>query len=196
MPPEIRAFEYAMGMFSVLIGLAVADVATSFHRLLRVRAAVRWDPLALLAACYALCTAISMWFDLWGVRNFAATRHFLFYIAMVVQFFLLFLLAAASLPDERDEGRDLRAFYATNHRQFWALLVLFQLVYVVFGIYFGGSEVGRTPLGLQILGFTLMCVPLFVSIVLWAVASRGVHLAGLVILYAVLFLHYGRAQIN
>jgi hypothetical protein len=32
MTPEIRAFEYAVGIFAVLIGLAIADIATSFQR--------------------------------------------------------------------------------------------------------------------------------------------------------------------
>ena len=67
MTPETRAFEYAVGVFAVLIGLAIADVATSFHRLLRSKSTVKWDPLALIAALYALCMAIYMWFDLWGV---------------------------------------------------------------------------------------------------------------------------------
>ena len=75
--PEATAFKYAMGLFSVLIGLAVADVATSFHRLMRVRQTVRWDPLALAAAFYALCITVYMWFDIWGVRHFGATRPFL-----------------------------------------------------------------------------------------------------------------------
>jgi hypothetical protein len=59
--PEIRAFEYSLGLFAVLIGLAVADVANSFHRLVRSRTPVVWDPLALLAALYALCMAVGMW---------------------------------------------------------------------------------------------------------------------------------------
>jgi hypothetical protein len=78
MPPEVRAFEYATGLFAVLIGLAVVDIATSFHRLLNSEKPVRWDPLALMAAFYALCLVVAMWFDLWGVRNFGATRHFPF----------------------------------------------------------------------------------------------------------------------
>ena len=65
MTPEMRAFEYALALFAVLIGLAIVDIATSFHRLLRRRSVVKWDPLALLAALYALCMAIYMWFDLW-----------------------------------------------------------------------------------------------------------------------------------
>jgi hypothetical protein len=35
------------------LGLAVADVATSFHRLMRSRFPVTWDPLTLLAAMIA-----------------------------------------------------------------------------------------------------------------------------------------------
>lgn len=35
MTPEIRAIEFAHGLFSVLLGLAVADIASSLHRLLQ-----------------------------------------------------------------------------------------------------------------------------------------------------------------
>ncbi len=37
-----------MGLLSVLIGLAVVDVATSFHRRARVRGSIKWDPLTLV----------------------------------------------------------------------------------------------------------------------------------------------------
>ena len=62
MTPEMHAFEHSLGLFAVLIGLAVADVANSFHRLMRSRFPVTWDPLTLLAAFYALCMAVGMWF--------------------------------------------------------------------------------------------------------------------------------------
>ena len=114
MTPEMRAFEYALGLFSVLIGLAIDDIATSFHRLVRSRHPVTWDPLALLAALYALLTAIGMWFDLWGVRNVTGARHFFFYLIMVADLFVVFLIAAASLPDDPQSGRDLREFYSWN----------------------------------------------------------------------------------
>ena len=97
MTPEMRAFEYALGLFSVLIGLAVADIATSLHRLLRSKHTVVWDPLALLAAAYALLTAVGMWFDLWGVRNVAGARQFFFYLLMVASLFVVFLAPAPLL---------------------------------------------------------------------------------------------------
>src|SRR5262249_32634583 len=71
----------------------------SLHRLVRSKAAVTWDPLALLAALYALLIAIGMWFDLWGVRNVTAARHFFFYLiyrfAFAAQMSILLLVPVA-----------------------------------------------------------------------------------------------------
>jgi hypothetical protein len=61
MTPDMRACEYAPGLFSVLIGLAVVDIATSVHRLVRRRSVVRWDSLPLLAALYAALSAPDTW---------------------------------------------------------------------------------------------------------------------------------------
>jgi hypothetical protein len=196
MTPEIRAFEYAMGLFSVLVGLAVADIAMSFHRLMRSKQSVRWDPLTLMAAGYALCMAVYMWFDIWGVRNFAATRQFFFYLALVVELFVLFLVAAASLPDETGEAVDLRDYYARNQSYFWTLLTLFQAGYVVFGLYFSADEFAHLPRERMLLLFGLMCLPFVISFVLLLVKPRIVHYIGLGLLFAAMVLHYLPAQIN
>ncbi|HEY7295315.1 MAG TPA: hypothetical protein VH916_09740 [Dehalococcoidia bacterium] len=196
MTPEIRAFEYALGLFAVLIGLAVADVATSFHRLARGRAPVVWDPLCLAAALFALCMAVGMWFDLWGVRHFAATRHFFFYLSMVAEFFVLFLIAAASLPDEVREGCDLREHYARNRRYFWTLVALFQFSYLLNGLYFVGGMLPRLSLASMLFAVNNLCVPLLIALVLVSVRSRAVHYAGVVLLFVSFAVHYAPYQIN
>jgi hypothetical protein len=190
MTPEIRAFEYALGLFAVLIGLAVADIATSFHRLVRSKAAVVWDPLALGAALYALFMAVCIWFDIWGVRNFAATRHFLFYVSLVADMFILFLIAAASLPDEPEEGADLRAYYAGNRRYFWGLVSLYQLAYLANGIYFIGGMLLQLPFAYTVLAFVQMGLPLIISVSLMLVRSRTFHYIALGLLYAVMLYHF------
>jgi len=196
MTPEIRAFEYAMGLFSVLIGLAIADIAVSFHRLTRSKLQVRWDPLTLGAALYTLCMAVYMWFDIWGVRHFAITRHFLFYLGLVAALFVLFLAAAASLPDEVSEAVNLREYYARNRRYFWSLIALFQFGYVGFGLYFGASESGRLPLSLDILLWALMSAPFAISLALLLLKSRSAHYVGLALLFALMLAHYAPMQIN
>lgn len=195
MTPEIRAFEYAIGVFAVLIGLAIADIATSFHRLLRCKLPVKWDPLALIAALYALCMAIYMWFDLWGVRNFSGTRHFLFYLLLFGLLFILFLVAASSLPDEADTSIDLREFYAANRQKYWTLVVLFQIGYVGAGFYFLG---GMPKLSKLVIAIVLiqMIAPLVLSLMLLVTKSRAVHYVGIGLLFVVMLVHYGRASIN
>lgn len=195
MTPEIRAFEYALGLFAVLIGLAVVDVATSFHRLIHNKASVKWDPLALLAALYALCIAICMWFDLWGVRNFGATRHFLFYLSIVAELFLVFLIAASSLPDEAGPI-DLRVYYASNRRYFWFLVALFQLGYVGHGLYFVGDVVGRLPLSISVPLLAMMALPLAIALVLLATKSRVVHYLALELMFVVMLYHYAPMSIS
>jgi hypothetical protein len=193
---ENRAFEYALGVFAVLIGLAVADVATSFHRLARSRGTVVWDPLTLLAALYALCLAVGMWFDLWGVRHFDATRHFFFYLWMFRFLFVLFLIAAASLPDEAAHGCDLREHYARGRRYFWTLVALFQYGYLANGLYFIGPQLRRLPPQYLLLLANNMVLPLAIALVLRSVQARWVHYVGLVLLLAGLAIHYAPYEIN
>jgi hypothetical protein len=196
MTPEIRAFEYALGLFSVLIGLAIADIATSFHRLARSRQAVTWDPLALLAALYALLIAVGMWFDLWGVRNVTGARHFFFYLIMVADLFVVFLIAAASLPDDLESGRDLREFYSRNRQYFWGLIALFQLGYILLGIYFAGGLLSRAPPYYRYAFATQMSVLFLVPVALALFKGRALHYCGLIILFATAAWHYAPYSIN
>jgi hypothetical protein len=196
MTPEMRAFEYALGLFSVLIGLAIADIASSFHRLMRGRQAVIWDPLTLLAALYALLIAIGMWFDLWGVRNVAAARHFFFYLIMVADLFIVFLIAAASLPDDPESARDLREFYARNRRYFWTLIMLFQAGYILLGIYFAGGLLSRAPAYYRYAFATQMSVQILVPLSLVLFPSRVLHYCGVALLFLTAAWHYAPYSIN
>ena len=196
MTPEIRAFEFALGLFAVLIGLAVADVATSFHKLMRSRSKVKWDPLVLLAALYSLLLAVGMWFDIWGVRRFEEVRHFVFYLAIVAQLFVLFLIAAASLPDDAEASIDLREYYAANRRYFWLLVSLNQLIYLGLGIYFTGSMFSRlSPLQMVQAAITLGA-SFVVSTALLFAKSRGAHYAGLTLLFLITLFHYWSMKIT
>ena len=167
----------------------------SFHRLVRQASKVRWDPLALLAAIYALCLAVCMWFDLWGVRHFAATRDFPFYMSLIGEFFVLYLIAASSLPDDFAGSSDLREYYAANRRYFWSLVALFQLVYVGQGFYFMGGE-PPLPTSIIVLSVGVMIAPLALALVLVANKSRLMHYIGLGLLFVMLLIHYGRGSIN
>lgn len=196
MAEDSTPFEFAMGLFSVVIGLAVADVAASFHRLMRQRGEIRWDNLTLTVAFYTLCVAVYMWFDLWGVRHFATTRQFPFYLALIAQFFVLFLAAAASLPDQAGETVNLRAYYEQNRRYFWSLLTIFQIGYTLFGLYFIAAQLAKLPPWFGLLQLIFMASPALVCAGLIILKSRKVHYAGVALLFILMALHYTSAHIG
>jgi hypothetical protein len=109
---------------------------------------------------------------------------------------VLFLVAASSLPDETYSSIDLREFYSSNRRKFWLLVVLFQAGYVAAGFYFISGVVGTLPALVSGMLIVQMIAPLALALVLWATQSRAVHYVGIALLFAVMFLHYGRMSIN
>jgi len=137
-----------------------------------------------------------MWFDLWGIRNATSVRHFFLYLALVGAFFVLFLIAASSLPDEVSEGVDLREFYGRNRRYFWSLVSLFEIIYVGFGIHFVGSVMNRLPRALIAIELSQWIILVAVPAVLTQVRSRAIHYAGLVLLFATVLWRYARQVIT
>lgn len=112
--------EGALIFASIIVGVAVTDLLTSFHRLLRARKRVRWDFIPLWAALTVLLTLVQVWWGLAGGEDPAMTiRAFVPSLAALI---ILFLLAAAALPDDvGPEGVDLRAFYSEHQRTIWVL---------------------------------------------------------------------------
>jgi hypothetical protein len=109
-------FEYITALVAVVIGLAIADLATSLHRLLRYRKMVRWDWVAPLAALLVLVELFNLW---WRWRGFTGTT-----MGAVVPYFvaliLIYLAASIALPDEVPEGGlDLGAYFDEVRNYFW-----------------------------------------------------------------------------
>lgn len=116
----MSAFEYVSVMASIVIGLALADILTSLHRLFRAGPLVRWHWAAPVAAGLVVLTLIQIWWSLYTPDDTPMTV--VRFLPILVELILLFLLAARALPDAVPaEGLDLRVYYDTNGRWFWAL---------------------------------------------------------------------------
>jgi hypothetical protein len=165
----MNAFEYALGLFSVLIGLALADIAMSLHKLLRHARTVRWDGRVLVTAALAVLAIIRMWFAFWTIRSIGIVLFFPFYLSLFVELMILFLLAASCLPDDPPPDCDLGAFYEGNQRKLWIVFALFQLSYFLHWLYFGGNAA-------PVRYFVPAVVPLVVSVALIVVRWKRVHL--------------------
>jgi hypothetical protein len=123
----VDTFEYITALVAVVIGLAIADLATSLHRLLRHRNKVRWDWVSPLAALLILAELFNLW---WRWRGFEGTTT-----AEVIPYFLalilIYLTASITLPDEiPDEGIDLGRYFDENRRYFWFVYALYVAVII------------------------------------------------------------------
>lgn len=121
----MHPFEFLTAFVAILIGLAIADLATSLHRLLRARDRVKWDWATPAAAAMVAIQVMAQFWVFWFSRSdriytFAST------FALTAVLALVFLIASAVLPDEVPaQGIDLKAFYETNRRYLWSLEALY-----------------------------------------------------------------------
>ncbi|MEX0662983.1 MAG: hypothetical protein WEA58_12460 [Balneolaceae bacterium] len=125
----MNSFEYLIPLVSVLVGLAVADLATSFHRLLRARDRVEWDWLPLATALLAAIVVLKFWWSFYMFQNETSYKVLIGFVPVAITLVLLFLINAAVLPDKVPEkGIDLRVFYESNSSYFWILFATYIFV--------------------------------------------------------------------
>jgi hypothetical protein len=138
----MRPFEYTLGLTSILVSLALANIVMCFHRLLRNAPRVKWDGRVLIAAALVIVEIVRVWFATWTIRDVAQVETFSIYLAVFVEVLLLVLLAASALPEEVGEKCDLRTFYDGNRRYFWGVFALYQLSYFLMGFFVFGVRQG------------------------------------------------------
>ena len=127
----MTAFEYVIPLVSVVVGIAIADIAGSLHLLFQNRGRIQWDWLALATAFLSLLILLFSW---WSFYNLDYGETLLFtsiggFAGVCVVLIAIYLLAAASLPSAvPEEGLDLREFYLSNAGYFWTLAVVVNLL--------------------------------------------------------------------
>jgi hypothetical protein len=125
----VTASEHVASFVAILVGLALAHVAHSLHRLLRARRRVRWNLLAPMAALLVTVSIVNAWWTTNLVFSHALT--FAAFLPNLAALVLLFLLASAALPDQvPDHGLDLHVYYMDNRRYFWGLFALWLVALV------------------------------------------------------------------
>lgn len=162
--------DFAIGLMTIITGLAIADLVASTHGLLMNRRRVGWDWLATLAAIYIFLLIVSSWgISYRTMGNQAINPPLWLFVIGLSQIIPVYLAARASLPDAVDEkGVSLAAHYAAISRYFWASVAFTYFVFVAYGVYtFGPGELLRSYLS--------PFAQLLMMAVLITVPSRRVH---------------------
>ena len=189
-------FDYAFGLISILVGLALADVAGSLHKLLRQGRAVKWDGRVILSVAFVIILITGMWFSVWSIRTVNIVLWFPFYLTLFLEFMVLFLVCAACLPDDAEESCDLGRFYENNRTYLWSVFAVFYTSFLLHWLYFEThTSTAGTSVQHSFLRGAAVCAPLLLFLLLAFIRSSRFHYAGLVALIAYYLYIYWRATL-
>jgi hypothetical protein len=118
----VTVAEYVAAFISIMVGLALADLATSFQRLLRAGKRVKWDLLTPASATLVTAFVINAWWVSFGTINALKSISVAGFIPDLITLILLYCLACSALPDEVPSTLDLAHYYRENKTRLWSFL--------------------------------------------------------------------------
>ncbi|HEY2356348.1 MAG TPA: hypothetical protein VGH86_02770 [Phenylobacterium sp.] len=123
------ALQYILTLESIILGLAIGDLAKSLHTLLRARKRVRWDWLAPLTAIMITVKIANHWWSWYRFGPVASRLTFEMLLGIMATTILLYLVSAAALPDDaREQEVDLRVHYERTAPRLWITFIAYGLL--------------------------------------------------------------------
>ena len=131
-------FEFVCAFYSVVLGVAVAQLMTSVGRLIEVRDQVRTYWVQSLWVVIVLLVDVNSWWAMWELRNAKSWSvfSFLLLVGLVASIYLVTVLLFPRVPESGGQI-DLDAHYYKNRRIFflanaaeWTLGVLCNLTFL------------------------------------------------------------------
>ncbi len=140
--------DFAIGLMTIITGLAIADMVASLHGLLMHRSRVRWDWLGGLAALLIFLLIVSSWgISFRTMGNQRINPPLWLFVLGLSQIIPVYLAARASLPDMvGEEGISLADHYSEVSRYFWATVAFTYLIFLAYGAYSMGLGALAGPL--------------------------------------------------
>ena len=159
-------FELLFSLFSLLLGLAMAQVLGDGGRVINLRHKIRIGWLTPLLATLVMLDLSSFWTTAFGLRDRVAA-HYLVLLLLLVFASAYYLVATLVFPNELDEKTDLDAHYWENRRI--VVGAIFTLNLLVFG-----TDVWQ---GASIMRWAITATFYACLFLLWAVKSKRANIA-------------------
>jgi hypothetical protein len=180
-------FEFICAFYSVVLGVAVAQLMTSVGRLIEVRDHVRTYWVQSLWVVIVLLIDVNSWWAMWDLRNAKSWRFISFFllVGLIGSIFLVTVLLFPRVPESGGQI-DLDAHYYKNRRIFflvnaagWTLGVLCNLSFLPIRSWLSPGT---------IIGVIYPALVVFLSILAAFTGNRRYHAAFAIFSLAVLML--------
>lgn len=180
--------DYMLGLVTIVLGLALAAMASAADRLVKRRHEVRLDiatPLATAMVFYAVVANLwAEYFHYRSVRSAPLTEG----VAMIVTFMITYLMAALVLPDDWEGTLLLSEHYEAIRRPLWGLFGL-----NAFAVFIANVVRNGTP---HLANLVSLAIGLGMTGLLIAVRRRGPQIALLIVVFAVQVFSLGNLVIR
>lgn len=157
----MSGFEYLFTFYGLLLGLAVANVATGFADMWRGRADAQVGWTTSLLGLFIMLGAAQQWVSFWGGRDSLTMGPWELLISIGVAFPYIFV-SQGMFPRAQDRWPSLDAYYLAHSRVLMSVL----LVPPVAGLLYNGLLYGEWPAGADLLFLSIrICIPLALILV-------------------------------
>ncbi len=128
----MSVIEYVSVFVSIVLGLAVAELGSDFHKLMRARRRVQWDWMSLALAFVMLLEVVQFWWLSYDWYAQSTGLRLVEFLPNLLLLLLIYLMAAAVLPDEvPEQGLNLRLFYVETAPYFWSLVLVMTVAIIL-----------------------------------------------------------------
>lgn len=129
-------FEIFFGLSSVILGLALTEIASSIAKLLRAGRNVRWAPEPILQTILITMIVVSVWADQWWAHN--ETSFTIGQALVQVAKLMAVYVAAASVLGEPEAkiGIDLKEHYYAARRVTYGAMITGLVLFTIYALAF------------------------------------------------------------
>jgi hypothetical protein len=125
----MTASEHLLVLFSIVIGLGLAELLSSFHNLVHPATRTRWHWLPAFWAANVFVSIVFWWWMMSFFGRLQELPNFFGVVLILLGPVLLYLLATSVLPDiTPGDAVDLRAFYFENRKRYFGFGAAYTLV--------------------------------------------------------------------
>lgn len=172
----MSGFEYLFTFYGLLLGMAIANVATGFADMWRSREDIATGWTTPLLGLFVLLAAAHQWVSFWGGREDITMGPWNLAISMGVALPYIFV-SRGMFPRQQDKSRSLEDYYAAHSRVLMGALMIPALASIIYN----GVRNGGVPEGLNAVSYAVRIV---VPLALILTRRRWVHRVGLGVLCA------------